>query len=489
MDHKRPFLAGALLACLLLSGCGMLRGVFGRRVVDTPAPTSIPLATALPGPTAAFTASPAGTAPPSEASPTPSPSPTSLETRPKPPPAGPEKADATPTPEPIEATPALATPTLPTVATSTAVAATPVPPTPVPPTRAAPPAEPIGLPPGFGISVYAQGLRGPRMMTLGPDRELVVAERGAGRIVRLPDRDGDGLADGVEVLADGLGAPSSMQYYADSSSPLDGSLYVGETTRVLRLSRPNASGTFQERNVVVDGLPSGGHNTRTVLFSPDWAYLYVSVGSSCNVCRETDPRRAAIVRYRPDGSEETIYAWGLRNAVGIVFRPGTDELWATNNGRDWLGDDQPPETVYQIREGDDAGWPSCHAGRIFDPEFGEPESCQGVAVPAVEMQAHSAPLGLTFYTGQQFPEEYRGDLYVAFHGSWNRSVPTGFKVVRIPMQNGASGEVYDFAAGWLREDGSRWGRPVDVLTGKDGSLFVSDDEGGAIYRIYYGGDT
>jgi glucose/arabinose dehydrogenase len=318
------------------------------------------------------------------------------------------------------------------------------------------------------------------MMTVGLDGELVVAERGAGRVVRLPDRDLDGLADGVEVLAEGLRAPSSIQFYRD------GALYVGETTRVLRMSEPDADGVYRAREAIVDGLPSGGHNTRTLLFSPDWAYLYVSVGSSCNVCVETDPRRATIVRYKPDGSDETIYARGLRNAVGITFRPDTDELWATNNGRDWLGDDQPPETVHHVRKGDDAGWPRCHAGRIVDPEYGQERGCEGVAPPAVEMQAHSAPLGLGFYSGQQFPEVYRGDLYVAFHGSWNRSVPTGYKVVRIAMEGGVAGEVYDFASGWLRENGSRWGRPVDVITGSDGSLYVSDDEGGTIYRIYYG---
>jgi glucose/arabinose dehydrogenase len=305
--------------------------------------------------------------------------------------------------------------------------------------------------------------------------------------VRLPDRNDDGVADGLEVVADGLQAPSSIAFYRNVSSSYDGSLYVGETRRVLRLGQPDASGVFQERTVVVDGLPSGGHNTRTVLFSPDYAYMYVSVGSSCNVCIEDDPRRATIVRYRPDGSEETIFAVGLRNAVGITFRPGTEELWATNNGRDWLGDDQPPETVHLVREGDDAGWPRCHAGRIVDPEFGGQEGCAEVALPAVEMQAHSAPLGLTFYSGSQFPPEYQGDLYVAFHGSWNRSEPTGYKVVRVDMAGGQAGIVYDFAAGWLRQDGSRWGRPVDVITGSDDSLYVSDDEFGIVYRIFFRG--
>jgi len=349
------------------------------------------------------------------------------------------------------------------------------------PTQVVPPAQPVDLPAGFGISVYQRGLRDPRMMAIGPDGHLYVAERGAGRIVRLPDRDGDGVADAVEVAASGLSAPSSIAFYRD------GSLYVGETTRVLRLTESDQPGVFDQAEVIITGLPSGGHNTRTILFSPDGETLFVSVGSSCNVCIEQDERRAAIVQYNPDGTGQAIYAQGLRNAVGLAFRPGTDELWATNNGRDWLGDDQPPETVYAVGQGDDAGWPRCHAGRIVDPDYGDEEACQGVALPAVEMQAHSAPLGLTFYTGEQFPEAYRGDLFVAFHGSWNRSNPTGYKLVRIPIRDGKPGAVEDFAAGWLRPDGSQWGRPVDVITGSDGSLFVSDDGGGMIYRIFYTG--
>jgi glucose/arabinose dehydrogenase len=320
------------------------------------------------------------------------------------------------------------------------------------------------------------------MMAVGPDSELYLAERGAGRIVRLPDRDGDGVADGIEVVADGLNAPSSIAFFQDDS------LYVAETTRVLRLSAPDEAGVYQEREVIVDGLPEGGHNTRTVLFSPDWSTLYVSVGSSCNVCIEEDERRAAVVRYNPDGSGELVYATGLRNAVGITFRPGMSELWATNNGTDWLGDDLPPETLHVVREGSDAGWPGCHSGRIVDPDFGGEGACDGVVPPAVEMQAHSAPLGLVFYDGDQFPEEYRGDLFVAFHGSWNRSEPTGYKVVRVLMHaDGPQGAVQDFAAGWLREDGSNWGRPVDVVVASDGSLIISEDGQGFIYRVFYDG--
>ena len=343
----------------------------------------------------------------------------------------------------------------------------------------APPQNPIALPPGFVISVFAEGLRNPRMLAVSPDGQLYVAERGANRIVRLPDVDGDGLADQAETIADDLNSPSSLAFYQD------GSLYVGLSDRILRLSAPDSNGNFQQRETIIDGLPTGGHNTRTVLFSPDGLSLFVSIGSSCNVCDEDDPRRAAIVRYNPDGSGEEVYASGLRNAVGITFRPGTDELWATNNGRDMLGDDLPPETIYRVISGGDYGWPRCHAGRIVDPEFGADQACEGIEPPVVEIQAHSAPLGLTFYTGDRFPAEYQGDLFVALHGSWNRSVPTGYKVVRIPMDGAAAGPVQDFATGWLDDEKNSWGRPVDVITGADGALYISDDGAGIIYRVDY----
>jgi len=343
----------------------------------------------------------------------------------------------------------------------------------------APPQNPIALPPGFVISVYAQGLRNPRMLAIGPDGQLYVAERGANRIVRLPDVDGNGLADQVEIVADDLNSPSSLVFYQD------GSLYVGLTDSIVRLSDLDTNGVFQQRETVIDSLPTQGHNTRTVLFSPDGSSLFVSIGSSCNVCDEDDPRRAAIVRYNPDGSGELVYASGLRNAVGITFRPGTDELWATNNGRDMLGDDQPPETIYRVNSGGDYGWPRCHAGRIVDPDFGADQACEGIEQPVVEIQAHSAPLGLTFYTGDRFPADYQGDLFVALHGSWNRSVPTGYKVVRVPMDGAAAGPVQDFATGWLVDEENSWGRPVDVITGADGALYISDDGAGVIYRVDY----
>ncbi|MBN1260611.1 MAG: PQQ-dependent sugar dehydrogenase [Anaerolineae bacterium] len=437
----KPWIRWVLLGLLLIAlgalGWGTyrlwLRGYlpFHRQVPDQPAPTSIPL------PTPSATPAPSATLPGVTVT---------------------LGADA-----PLEA------------ATTT--------PTPYP-TRVLSPAEPLRVPEGFGVSIFAQGLSNPRMMEVGPDGNLYVAERGAQRIIRLPDRDRDGLADGIEVAAiGGMEAPSSLAFFHD------GSLYVGDTRRILRFFSPGATGLFEESEVLVDGLPgSEGHSTRTVLFSPDYQTLFVSIGSSCNVCMESDLRRATIMRYDADGDNGRIFARGLRNAVGITFRPGTQDLWATVNGRDWLGDDQPPETLYMVREGDDAGWPGCHAGRIVDPDFGNTGSCDGILLPVVELQAHSAPIGLVFYTGLQFPESYVGDLFVAFRGSWNRTEPTGYKIVHIPFENGQPGPVQDFAVGWLRPDGSSWGRPADVEVGTDGALYVSEDRGGIIYRIFFGGE-
>jgi glucose/arabinose dehydrogenase len=235
----------------------------------------------------------------------------------------------------------------------------------------------------------------------------------------------------------------------------------------------------------VPGLPAGGgHWTRTVVFGPDGA-LYVSVGSSCNVCRESDKRRAAVLRYNADGSGERIFASGLRNAVGLAFQPGTGALWAIVNERDWRGDDVPPEMITEVRDGAFYGWPDCLTvgGKpIPDDRFEKGARCDRVTPPTVEIQAHSAPIGLTFYTGTQFPAEYRGSLFVAYRGSWNRTVPTGYKVVRVRFRDGKPAGVEDFATGWL-EGRSAYGRPVDLIVGRDGALYLSDDGAGRIYRI------
>lgn len=343
-------------------------------------------------------------------------------------------------------------------------------------------AQRVRLPQGFEIRVFARGLFGPRFMTLGPDKKIYVSMPRMGWVGRLRDDDNDGKMERVDRVAQDLDRPHGLAFW-------QGKLYVAGTEKIWRVDR------FRERNsagqvtAMVSNLPSGGgHWTRTILFGPD-GKLYVSVGSSCNVCKEADPRRAAIVRYNPDGTGEEIFAKGLRNSVGIAWRPATKELWGTENGRDWLGDDHPPEEINIIKQGKDYGWPYCIGNRVPDPDFGSPERCRNTEPPHVTLPAHNAPLGLAFYTGQQFPKEYHGDLFVALHGSWNRSRKDGYKVVRVRLGNGQP-KVEDFATGWLRREERRdvvWGRPVDLLVGADGSLYLSDDYAGLIYRISYRG--
>ena len=340
----------------------------------------------------------------------------------------------------------------------------------------------VEVPPGFRAEVFASGLQGPRFIAFGPDGALYVAERGADRIVALTDRDGDGFADQQSIFADSLTRPHSLVYHGDA-------WYVGIPSGIVRLRDRDGDGAAEERQVLIDNYPTGGHSTRTVTFMSDDRML-VSIGSSCNVCEEGDPRRAAVVIYDgPQAIGERVFARGLRNAVGLAIHPVSGEIWATNNGRDMLGDELPPEAVYILRDGEDYGWPRCHNGTIEDPDFGGPGSCREVAKPLLNMQAHSAPLGLAFYTGINFPAEYHGDLFIAFHGSWNRSVPTGYKVVRLPLQGSQPrGSLEDFATGWLDEaSGRASGRPVGLAIGPDGALYVSDDKAGMIYRISYHG--
>ncbi len=340
---------------------------------------------------------------------------------------------------------------------------------------------PVRTPPGFRADVFAEGLNGPRFIAFGPDGVLMVAERGAGRLVALPDEDGDGRADAAVPFAEGLDQPHSLAFHK-------GAWYVGLPSGIVRLADADGDGAADGAGSLVVGLPSGGsHRTRTVAFLPD-GRMVVSVGSSCNVCEEEDPRRAAVLVYEDEsGRGERLFATGLRNAVGLAPHPETGELWATNNGRDLMGDDVPPDTVVIVQDGDNHGWPSCHAGNIPDPDFGGPDACDGVAQPEATLQAHAAPLGMVFYEGGAFPEEYRGDLFIALHGSWNRAEPVGYSVVRLPVEDGrAAGPVEPFAEGWY-EPATReaFGRPVGLAVGPDGALYVSDDKGGFIYRIRY----
>ncbi|HZO72916.1 MAG TPA: PQQ-dependent sugar dehydrogenase [Ktedonobacteraceae bacterium] len=338
----------------------------------------------------------------------------------------------------------------------------------------------VRLPSGFHSSVFYSGLASPRLITFSPDGTLFVAERGAGSIVALPDPQHTGKANQRIVVVSGLNDPTSLDFY-------QGALYVGEATQISRFTiTPDFK--VSSRQVVVPNLPTGGsHITRTVLIGPD-GNLYVSIGSSCNICIETNQQRATVWQYHLDGSNGRLYSRGLRNAVGLAINPWNNQIWATNNGRDLMGDNIPPETVYALQDGGNYGWPLCHAGNIIDPDFGHAGDCNGVIAPLVKMQAHSAPLGLAFYKSAQFPQQYHG-LYIAFHGSWNRSVPTGYKVVFVPLNDKGqiAGPVRDFATGWLTKSESTTGRPVGLAVGPDGALYVSDDKAGIIYRIAYTG--
>ena len=313
-------------------------------------------------------------------------------------------------------------------------------------------------------------------VTLPSTRGLYIDRRG-GTVYALPDRDQDGVADEVRAAIEDLrDSPHGLAFY-------DGYLYLAEHGRVSRYPYLG-NGVVGETPELVADLPFGrGHLSRTVGFSRS-DKMYVSIGSSCNVCEETDPRRATIMEYNPDGSGERVFAEGVRNSVGFVFHPSTDEIWATENGHDSLGNDLPPDEINILRSGQNYGWPYCYGKNIPDPGFIDSGRCTATQESVHDMQAHSAPLGLRFVSSVQFPEEWQGDLLVAYHGSSNRSVPTGYKVVRLDVEGTRIVGEEDFISGWLLNDGSSVGRPVDLIFGpEDGALYITDDKAGVIYRV------
>ncbi len=352
--------------------------------------------------------------------------------------------------------------------------------------RAGPPAEAsllaqrIELPPGFSLSVFAEGLPGVRFLRFTESGDLLASRPRAGEIVRLsPDRDGDGRSDGRAPVLEGLDRPHGLDLH-------EGWLYVGETGAVSRVrfdaETGQATGALE---ILVPDLPAAGnHWTRTVRIGPDGG-LYVSVGSDCNVCIEEDPRRAAMLRFEADGSGAEIYASGLRNSAGFDWQPGTGALYATDNGRDLLGDDFPPCELNRVERGQHYGWPFVNGDGVTDPDFGEhPDRPAAVVSPAHGFRAHNAPLGMTFVRGSAVPAEYRGAALVALHGSWNRTSKDGYSVVSLHWTPDGI-EERDFAVGFERDE-DVIGRPVDVAEGPDGAFYVSDDYAGAIYRIAYG---
>jgi glucose/arabinose dehydrogenase len=340
--------------------------------------------------------------------------------------------------------------------------------------------ERIRLPEGFTISVYAEGVENARQMALGTNGTLFVGSRSAGNVYALVDRDGDQRADEGFVIDSGLRMPSGLAFR-------DGALYVGAISLILRYDDIETRLDDPPQPVVVKGdLPSDSHHGWKYLgFGPD-GKLYVPVGAPCNVCEPPAPY-ATIQRMDADGDNLETFARGVRNSVGFAFHPETGALWFTDNGRDHMGDNLPPGELNHARApGLHFGYPYCHGGSVVDPRFGGEGACDGYEPPAQPLGPHVAPLGMTFYTGDMFPPAYRNQVFIAEHGSWNRSQKIGYRVVLVRLDEGGNATSYEpFAEGWL-EGQSNWGRPADVLVMPDGALLVADDQASVIYRIAYG---
>jgi glucose/arabinose dehydrogenase len=343
------------------------------------------------------------------------------------------------------------------------------------------PVEGITVPEGFTIRWFAADVPGARSLALGSSGTIFVGTRRPGRVYAVQDTDGDFRADRVHIIAQGLRSPNGVAFR-------DGDLYVAEISQVLRFENIEDRLDDPPQPVTIrHDLPTDGHHGwKFIRFGPD-AKLYVPVGAPCNVCEREDPRYASILRMDPDGSGLEVFASGVRNTVGFDWHPGSKVLWFTDNGRDWLGDEAPPDELNRAPEpGLHFGFPYCHGGEILDPEHGSERTCDEFVRPAQRLGPHVAALGMRFYTGANFPEAYRGDVFIAEHGSWNRSVPIGYRLTRVRIDGSKATGYEVFAEGWVR-DGDVRGRPVDLLLLPDGSILVSDDHAGAIYRISYVG--
>jgi glucose/arabinose dehydrogenase len=341
------------------------------------------------------------------------------------------------------------------------------------------PIERLTVPAGFRVGVFSDAVPGARSLTRGTGGTVFVGSRVQDVVHALVDADGDGRAERVHTLTGGVKGPNGVAFR-------DGDLYVAEIERVLRFDDIESTLAHPPAPVVVfDGLPPRRHHGwRYIGFGPD-DWLYLGIGAPCNVCKEANPLFASLARMRVDGSPPEVYAGGIRNTVGFDWHPESRELWFTDNGRDYLGDDQPPDELdVATAPGQDFGFPYCHGGDIPDPKFGKDRPCSDFRAPARKLGPHVAALGMRFYTGRMFPERWRGAIFIAEHGSWNRSTPIGYRVTSVRLQNGKAVSYEPFVEGWLDDD-DVWGRPVDVLVMPDGALLVSDDKAGAVSRVTY----
>jgi glucose/arabinose dehydrogenase len=336
----------------------------------------------------------------------------------------------------------------------------------------------LRVPPGYDIRKIAS-LNGPRVILPRADGSMFVTLTGDDQLVLVADPDGDGTY-GVTQLLRNLDSPHGM-------AMRDGYLYIANTGAVVRSKLDRAGLPTRPLETIARYSHGGGHFTRSIVFGADGG-MYVSIGSSCNICEESEPDRAAVMRFDADGRNGRVFARGLRNAVGMAVHPGTGAIWVSQHERDNLKPDHenlPPEEINILRDGGDYGWPYCHSDRVPNPEYNDQRRCDRTIAPALQMQAHSAPLGMTFLANAtQVPAEWRGDLLLAFHGSWNRDTPTGAKVVRIRVRDNRPVSYEDFVVGWQTENGRRWGRPADVAVAADGAILIADDHGDAIWRMF-----
>lgn len=341
---------------------------------------------------------------------------------------------------------------------------------------AALPLTDIQLPDGFHIGIAATDLRQPRQMTIGDDGTLYVGSS-SGQVTALRDEDGDGQFERRQTIARDLRLPAGVAFH-------DGDLYVSAVSRILRF--PDIGEHLADPpppETITDSLPTDGHHgMKHIAFGPD-GRLYVPIGAPCNVCDRDGYAR--LTSMTTGGEDQRVEALGIRNTVGFDWQPGSGQLWFSDNGRDWLGDDSPDDELNRVsRRGEHFGFPYCHANGVVDPEFGAGHDCADYTAPVFGLGAHVASLGIHFYRGDRFPERYRGALFIAEHGSWNRSRKVGYRVVVVRFDNGAPQPPEVFAEGWL--DGQQnWGRPVTITETADGDLLLSDDQAGVIYRIRY----
>jgi glucose/arabinose dehydrogenase len=331
----------------------------------------------------------------------------------------------------------------------------------------------LRAPEGFVVEMFADGLGSPGPMAVGPDGALYVAAVEMGRIVRLEDGDRDGRADTVATVVDGLDRPQGLAWQGRG-------LWIAEETRITRLEGGGSPGS--SRMTVVRGLPGAGEVRRPILVERGAAPLLVAVAAACQVCVDEEGRRGVVMRYDRDGGASSVWAAGLRAVGGLAIHPETGEVWATDSGRDGLGAGLPPDEINVLRAGQHYGWPHCYGPRVPDPAHADPSRCDATEPPALLLPAGSRPYGIAFYTGDAFPDGYRGDAFVVLHGSRDAGAGPGSRVVRVRVLAGRPVSVEDFVTGWVGPDGAV-GRPYDVLVGPEGALYVSDDRGGRVWRV------